>query len=627
MLMGGSERVDASGESVGFQLRAASLRPLESQASPCILLTVQQKVTEPTGFGALNARIDQLRSEIAARHQAEEALRELHAAIAHPSSLEERFAEILEKGLRRFRMNLALLTRQHADHAEVVLARQPSGEALAPGIPIPIRHEAIHRGVFERLGQAGWELEPGHPLAVYSTEPAIAMHITSNGQHYGTLLFAGPYDTRDGTRALEGDWMGISTRWLAAEFSRVEAAEQHAALEASMQAAQKLESLGTLAGGIAHDFNNLLVGILGNASIALEGLSRSHELYEILSQIERSAARGAELTRALLAYSGRGRTTIEPLDLAEQVSELSSLLPLTSNTRLQIHHSSARTTISGDAARLQQVIMNLVTNAADATRGGRGEIHVETGTGLYREEFMAKAVLDAGVGIGRYAYLEVTDEGCGMDAATVERLFDPFFTTKPDGHGLGMASVLGIVRSHHGVIHLDTAPGRGTRIRVSFPSVEDPAAARSTPRGARLSALAKRMFCRALVVDDDTVVRRVCNRMLGALEIETVTCDSGKSALRILETRPAPFDLVVLDLSMPDMSGLDVLRSLRERHPDLPVLISSGDPADAVPIAQADPHTHLLPKPYTRRDLAQALSTVALRSGAPPTPRSHGESS
>ncbi len=627
MLMGGSEWIDDTGGRVSLQLRAGSLRSIESPETSFVLLSVQQAVSDPTGFSALNQRIHSLRSEVAARHRAEDALRELHEAITEPTSLEERFARILEAGMRRFEMQVSVLTRQHADHTEVVASRDRSGNALACGRLMPIRDVALVRGVFDQLAQTGWVIEHDHPLFSCWTDPGIAMHITQNGHHHGTLLFAGPLTARDPPRTLEVDWMGISTRWLASEFARAEAFEQNAALELRMQATQKLESLGTLAGGIAHDFNNLLVGILGNASIALEHTSRSDELYETLSQIERAAVHGAELTRALLAYSGRGRIRIEPLDLAEQVSELSTLLPLTGHARLQISRTSERSIIQGDSARLQQVIMNLLTNAVDAVRAGHGRIYVETGASFYGDDTLARGVVDAGVGVGWYAYLEVNDEGCGMDAATAGRLFDPFFTTKPDGHGLGMASVLGIVRSHRGVIHLDTAPGRGTRIRVSFPLVEDREGDRAGLSNAHPQPLAKRTFSRALVVDDDAVVRQVCARMLRALGMETVACDSGRSALQTLAGNSPPFDVIVLDLSMPEMSGLDALRKLRERHPELPVLISSGDPADAVPIVQVDPFTHLLPKPYTRRDLATVLSTVAARSGghSDPTPQAKGE--
>jgi len=615
MLSWGADLTTNAGRRLRCELRACRI-PSGLFLKPVLLLVVQPKSTYPTGFSALNERISQLRREVAARRRAENTLRELYREITAPLPADDRFIQILRSGCRRFGMRLALLTRQQLDHAEVLSCTHSAGPELAPGIPIPLVPGPFSAGVFEELQRTGWRIDAESPLAGYWAEPAIATHLTCNGEHYGTLVFAGPGVAYRAPDELGLDWLRLTAKWLASELARMKVSEEHAALELRMQTTQKLESLGTLAGGIAHDFNNLLVGVLGTASAILETLPSSSPLHREVSQIHLSAQRAAELAQSLLTYSGRAPITITTLDLRDEVEDMQSLIKLGGKVAIEIVRTPYPVWVRGDSGRLRQVILNLITNAVDAVRENRGRIRVETGTRLYGDHELSMARVDSGMGVGEYAFIEVADEGYGMHAATEARIFDPFFTTKPDGHGLGMASVVGIVRGHSGVIHLETAPGRGTCIRVAFPVAEPVAAGGEPDPDVRTLDTSKRMFERALLVDDNEVVRRVGARLLGSLEIEVVPVTGGAQALDEVGRSQGRFDVIILDLSMPGIGGEETLRHLREQHPELPVLLCSGNPADAEAIATADPFTHVLAKPYDRTSLGAALSELAVQCAA-----------
>ncbi len=241
--------------------------------------------------------------------------------------------------------------------------------------------------------------------------------------------------------------------------------------------AQRLESLGVMAGGIAHDFNNLLVGMLGNASLALMDIPADDPIRAGIVQIEVAAKRAAELTAQILTFAGKGPKTMSQVDLSELTSEMGELLSSAVSKRARVSYKfpSSIPPLLGDPGQLRQVVMNLIMNASDALGGESGSITVETGTTMMgADEFRLAFVCDA-CAPGRYVYLEVRDDGCGMPDDVLGRIFDPFFTTKPAGRGLGLASTLGIIRSHGGVVELESALGEGTRFRTLFPAQKDPA--------------------------------------------------------------------------------------------------------------------------------------------------------
>lgn len=235
--------------------------------------------------------------------------------------------------------------------------------------------------------------------------------------------------------------------------------------ERQLQETQKLESLGVLAGGIAHDFNNLLTGILGNANLVRMALKSSGSASRYLEQIESTSLRAAELCKQMLAYSGKGRFVLNRLNLSALVQDSAAFLQLSVSKKavLQLNLATELPAIRADATQMQQILMNLVINASDAISDRAGVITVSTGAMYADAPFLRETHLAPDLPAGEYVYLEVADDGCGMDAETVKRIFDPFFTTKFTGRGLGLAAVLGIVRGHHGALKVTSAPGRGRR--------------------------------------------------------------------------------------------------------------------------------------------------------------------
>jgi signal transduction histidine kinase len=255
-------------------------------------------------------------------------------------------------------------------------------------------------------------------------------------------------------------------------------AERHE-LEEAMRQHQKLESLGVLAGGIAHDFNNLLMGVLGNASLALEDLPPSSPVIEYLQEIETAARRASELSQQMLDYSGRGRFVVERVDLDAVIDDMSEMLlsSVRPDAALRFHLARDLPPIEADVSQMRQVILNLVTNASEALCDGGGVIDVSTSTMRCDAALLQQAYPPERLPEGNYVVIEVADDGTGMDAETRERVFDPFFTTKFQGRGLGLAATLGIVRGHGGAIRVESEPSRGTTFQVLLPLPHGPAPA------------------------------------------------------------------------------------------------------------------------------------------------------
>jgi PAS domain S-box-containing protein len=359
---------------------------------------------------------------------------------------------------------------------------------------------------------------------------------------------------------------------------RKRAEEQRQFLERRMQETQKLESLGVLAGGIAHDFNNLLVGVLSNAELALSALGAGLETAAARERIEdvRSAAHhAAELTNQMLAYSGRGRFDIRPISLTAIVREMSQLLgaSISKKARVVYDLSFQLPAVQADVTQMRQVIMNLITNASDALGDRVGSIRVRTGT-QYADDTLPDLYGPVPLVAGNYAFLEVADDGCGMNEETRARLFEPFFTTRFTGRGLGLSAVQGIVRGHGGGIAMQTALGAGTSIKVLLPCSDRPAVnlTRSKPEpvddwsGSGL----------ALLVDDDARVRIVTEHLLRSIGFDVCAFGTGVAAIREFERRGDEIRIVLLDVTMPDLSGEQILRELRRLRSDVPVLLCSG---------------------------------------------------
>ena len=353
------------------------------------------------------------------------------------------------------------------------------------------------------------------------------------------------------------------------------AEEERRKLETQMRHTQKLESLGVLAGGIAHDFNNLLMGVLGNADLALSALPANSPARENLTDIERASRRAAELCRQMLAYSGRGRFVVEPLSLSATVREMVQMLEVSISKKAALRYHLAEDTpaVDADATQVRQIVMNLITNASDAIGDGSGVISISTGTRHCDRAALSESYLDDRLAEGLYAYLEVADNGCGMDRDTLARIFDPFFTTKFTGRGLGLAAVLGIVRGHRGAIKVESEPGRGTAFTVLFP-----ASAQHVRQASRPGAAAPGWAGQGtvLLVDDDESVLSVGRQMIQRCGFNVLIAADGREALRIFQEYADEIVCVVLDLTMPVMGGEEAFRGLRQLSPRVPVIMSSG---------------------------------------------------
>ncbi|MDY0061923.1 MAG: PAS domain S-box protein [Myxococcota bacterium] len=356
--------------------------------------------------------------------------------------------------------------------------------------------------------------------------------------------------------------------------------QERQAFEQHLRQVQKLESLGVLAGGIAHDFNNLLMAILGNLDLALADTSPLSPVRTNLLAAETASRRAAELSRQMLAYSGRGRFVVEPTDLNAVIREIAGMLAvsISKKAELRICCAAALPLIQADPSQLRQVVMNLIFNASDALGEQSGVIDITTSLRQCDRATLARTYLDEQLPEGPYVCLEVTDTGCGMDPETLARVFDPFFTTKFTGRGLGLAVVLGIVRGHRGALQVGSSPGQGTRFQVLLPV---PAQEAGQPEQVPTVSSSWRGGGTVLLVDDEEMVRAIGEQMLVRLGFSVVTAPDGRAALELIRKdiqRPAAerFVCVLLDLTMPRLDGEETLRAVRQLTTDLPVVLSSG---------------------------------------------------
>ena len=396
---------------------------------------------------------------------------------------------------------------------------------------------------------------------------------------------------------------------------RKEAELERRKLEAQVQHSQKLESLGVLAGGIAHDFNNLLVGIMGNAEMALSDLPPHVPPRAYIEDVIKAAQRASDLSRQMLAYSGKGRFVVEPLCLNDIIREMSHLLEVSISKKavLRLNFADPLPSVRADATQIRQVIMNLITNASDALGEEPGAIAVTTGVVEYDAQVFAAGFLSDPVAPGRYVYVEVTDTGCGMDEATRARIFEPFFTTKFTGRGLGLAAVLGIVRGHKGSLKVYTEAGRGSTFAILFPACEAPVVA--PPSGGE-SPPAWSGAGNILIVDDEEVVRMVTSRMINKLGFQTIHAQDGIEGVAKFKEHIDEIVCVLLDLTMPRMDGETALREMRRFRDGVPTILISGFNEQEVQNRfAAEGFSGFLQKPFAMRDLVAALQTALAQPG------------
>jgi two-component system, cell cycle sensor histidine kinase and response regulator CckA len=382
---------------------------------------------------------------------------------------------------------------------------------------------------------------------------------------------------------------------------------EHTRIEEQVRHAQKLESLGVLAGGIAHDFNNLLVGVLGNATLAMEELPDHSAARPLLNDLQVAARRAAELTRQLLAYSGKGKFVVEPVDLSALVRETGRLLAAAVSKKAQVQTElrDDLPCVRADATQLRQVTMNLITNASDALGNVPGTITIRTRRMYATRAWLSRAQVGADAAEGEYLVLEVTDTGAGMDTEEMSQIFDPFYSTKGPGRGLGLAAVLGIVRGHRGAVRITSVTGQGTTVAVLLP-VDNALPVNGV---AATSATGDRGT--VLIVDDDTLALRVAERVMQRDGYRVLTATNGRTALEVYAERGPSIDLVLLDLTMPELSGWETLRELQQLDPAVTVLLMSG--YSQAPGASLEGAAAFLAKPYSAAELRETANELIRR--------------
>jgi two-component system cell cycle sensor histidine kinase/response regulator CckA len=383
--------------------------------------------------------------------------------------------------------------------------------------------------------------------------------------------------------------------------------ERRRRLEAQLFQAQKRESLGTLAGGIAHDFNNILTGILGYCELARLTLGPDSAVEQELVSITSAGRRARDLVSQILSFTRPGNPQLAPLDLAQPVAEALRLFRASTPANVELVQTLESGGVRADASQIHQVVLNLCTNAAHALRRNSGRIDV----GLEPVRLDAAQAAEFGVEPGDYMRLRVADNGCGMAPAVLDRIFDPFFTTKDpgEGTGLGLPIVQGIVTTHRGGLRVKSEPGAGTTFDAVFPVTHEARPAARPPAPVPGGGNEE-----ILVVDDEAMVTDFVAARLRQLGYRPTVLNDPRAALEALATEPSRFGALITDLTMPHLSGVELIGRLRQQGVRVPTLIITGYNRNS---ARADlasvPDVPVLQKPFTGDELAQAVHRVLAR--------------
>lgn len=431
----------------------------------------------------------------------------------------------------------------------------------------------------------------------------------------GTAMGRGPFTHEDPQHSLLLVWayaicLALGSAILAAavaerdeaDRARAIAEEERRGAEQRSQRSARLESLGVLASGVAHDFNNLLMAIRGSAELVrLQLPDASHAVIESLDEIEAATKRSADLCRQMMAHTGQGRPVTEPIDLARVIDESIRIVRGSISARVTIafERPDPPCVVIADATQLGTVVVNLLMNSADAIGDSEGRIEIALSPREMDRSQLDRAYIAEHAEPGTFVVLEVTDDGVGMDAATIGHVFEPFFTTKVHGHGLGLSSAAGIVRTHHGALEVESAPGAGTRIAVVLPRAPEgvvvgPTAVSEVPPAVIAGSV--------LVADDLPAVLKVASRALGLDGWQVHVAEDGRAALELFEASDG-IDIVLLDIDMPRLSGIEALRAMRAQRPDLAAILMSGKPPDPGGL----PSCEFMAKPFTLAELRAAL--------------------
>lgn len=394
------------------------------------------------------------------------------------------------------------------------------------------------------------------------------------------------------------------------QISRLE--ESLRILEKKFQDSQKMAGLGLLASGIAHDFNNLMTVVLGNAELALLECGGSDG--GVLDEIKKTSLRAAELAHQMLVYTGKASLVISDINLCSVVKEMGLLLDVSISKKVTIQYCLADNIplIRGDISQIRQVAMNLITNASEAIGDRSGVIAISIHEVELQPGELEKTVPPGGLPSGRYVRLEVSDTGDGMSEETMQKIFDPLFTTKITGRGLGLASLLNVVQKHNGAIEVKSEPGRGTIFRIYFPAeaqsglagAEEPLSEGSHWRGYGI----------ALVADDEAAIRDIASALLQRFGFRVVTAADGFETVDLYTEHAGDVTLLLIDLNMPRLNGLEAALRIRHINPTVPVLFMSGYPREQVMDRfSQQSHTDFIHKPFQSGELLTAIRSVMER--------------
>jgi len=374
---------------------------------------------------------------------------------------------------------------------------------------------------------------------------------------------------------------------------------ERARTESILRQKQKLESIGLLAGGVAHDFNNLLTSILTQSSLALRKLPTDHKAYQHIEKSLYSTQRAADLTRQLLAYAGKSTFQIEPIDLNQLIQENLGLLETMTQKNAALHFTLAPQlpAIELDRGQMQQVLMNLVINAAEAIEHEQGVVHVLTSATVIDKQIDPLTFVGQAPEPGHYVNLTVEDNGSGMAPAVLERIFDPYFSTKARGHGLGLSAVLGIIQTLRGGLQVISTPGQGSCFRVYLPASPQAAA---SPLPAMQSQPSSSTGEVVLVIDDEADVREAAIEILHSTGYRTLSASNGAEGVEIFQQHQAEIGVILLDVLMPGLNGPETLEKLRALDPHVKVILTSGYSEQAILFnAPSQKPSAFLAKPYT----------------------------
>lgn len=505
------------------------------------------------------------------------------------------------------RYRLIQITPEFA--AEQVLHDMPDGVVLTDTQGVirlanPPAHRCLWSGGGELVGQSVDALDPDCPIVELLRHgdlesPRVVAHKDAEGRERHARVSV--------STIKDAAAFPVARLWILRDITDERAAElERGRMEETVRNVQKLESLGVMAAGVAHDFNNLLMAIQGNAELARRTATEA-EVTPFLEKIEATAERAVGLTAQMLTYTGHAQMRLRPIDLNQVIGDVAELMSaaMSKKASVSLELRPGLPRIMGDSAQMSQVVLNLMTNASEALEGAAGSIVLRTGVCTSDDSFDHWSDTTAPDEPIECVFLEAEDTGVGMDDETLRRIFDPFFTTKFAGRGLGLPTLLGIVRAHSGVTRVRSEPGRGTRFTIAFPATTD---SLPLPANATFPVGGGAESGRILLADDEPAVRQVVRAMLTREGFEVVDVADGLTAVETFDARSGDFAAVILDHAMPGLNGSEAFRRIRSASPDMPVVFVSGY-TDSV-VEPLDRRTTFLHKPFRSESLLAKVREV-----------------